>query len=451
MLLRSGIVTFSLLMLALTLPVRAQEWSEDQVIQRFLQQSPQTRELRAHVAIAQAEARGRALYPNPSFSYSREGAGFNEFFEVGQILPISGRLGYLRQAGTAAVSATKSQSTALLWELRGNLRIAFYRLLAAQQQQALVGASIEKLREIVRILRDREREGEGSRYDRLRGEREIIETRTELTAAQVRVAQTRSELLSFLPAGTQITRVTGQFSLGPGTATIEELVSRALMVRGDYRAEQQEFKRYGLEKRTAERLLIPELTISAGLKRAETLISPNQAGAVVSLSLPIPLFNRGRTEVMRFEAQQRQADARRETLAQQIRAQVEGAYQTLLMRQRAVQEYGRESGETGAELTRIAQLAYQEGEIGILELLDAYRKTVSLSCTSWNYRRAPKKLQSDWTALWEKRQCHEIAIFGCRGADAARLQVQRSFLETSCGRRSYRQCDSLDRENRALS
>ena len=34
MLLRSGIATFSLLMLALTLPVRAQEWSEDQVIQR---------------------------------------------------------------------------------------------------------------------------------------------------------------------------------------------------------------------------------------------------------------------------------------------------------------------------------------------------------------------------------------------------------------------------------
>ena len=38
-----------------------------------------------------------------------------------------------------------------------------------------------------------------------------------------------------------------------------------------------------------------------------------------------------------------------------------------------MQEYGRESGETGAELSRIAQLAYQEGEIGILELLDAYR------------------------------------------------------------------------------
>jgi outer membrane protein, heavy metal efflux system len=45
----------------------------------------------------------------------------------------------------------------------------------------------------------------------------------------------------------------------------------------------------------------------------------------------------------------------------------------LLIRQRDAQEYGRESGETGAELSRIAQVAYQEGEIGVLELLDAYR------------------------------------------------------------------------------
>src|SRR5439155_22243514 len=164
MLLRSGIVTFSLLMLALTLPVRAQEWSEDQVIQRLLQQSPQTRELRARVAMAQAEARRRTLYPNPSFTYSREGAGFNEFFELGQTFPISGRLGYLRQAGTAAVSATESQSAALLWELRSDVRYAFYRLLGAQQDGTLGEASIERQREAAGNLRAREKDGAGPRY-----------------------------------------------------------------------------------------------------------------------------------------------------------------------------------------------------------------------------------------------------------------------------------------------
>jgi hypothetical protein len=64
-------------MLAAAVGAPAQEWSEAQVIDRFLQQSPQTRELRARIAVTQAEARGRSLYPNPTFNYSREEAGFS--------------------------------------------------------------------------------------------------------------------------------------------------------------------------------------------------------------------------------------------------------------------------------------------------------------------------------------------------------------------------------------
>lgn len=43
------------------------------------------------------------------------------------------------------------------------------------------------------------------------------------------------------------------------------------------------------------------------------------------------------------------------------------------IRQEALDEYRREAGEQTTELTRIAQVAYQEGELGILELLDALR------------------------------------------------------------------------------
>jgi hypothetical protein len=50
-----------------------QQWSEPQVIERFLAQSPQARELRSRIALAEAEARTRTVYPNPSISYSREG------------------------------------------------------------------------------------------------------------------------------------------------------------------------------------------------------------------------------------------------------------------------------------------------------------------------------------------------------------------------------------------
>src|SRR5262249_25890652 len=119
--------------LCLAVPLaRAQEWSEADILERFQSQSPQVRELRARVAVADANARARLVYPNPSASYSREGAGYAEFFEVSQTLPVSGRLRYLRDAGTAAVAVADADREALLWSYRSDVRIAFYRMLAAQ-------------------------------------------------------------------------------------------------------------------------------------------------------------------------------------------------------------------------------------------------------------------------------------------------------------------------------
>src|SRR5581483_12500735 len=76
----------------------ATEWTEPQIIERFLAQSPQSAELRARLAVTQAEGRARAVYANPVFSYAREGAGYNEFFEASQVLPVSGRIRALREA-----------------------------------------------------------------------------------------------------------------------------------------------------------------------------------------------------------------------------------------------------------------------------------------------------------------------------------------------------------------
>src|SRR6516164_9440596 len=85
----------------------ATEWSESQIIERFLSLSPQARELRARVDVVEAEARTRAVYPNPWVGYAREGAGYNAFFEASQTLPLAGRIRYLRDAGAATVSVAE--------------------------------------------------------------------------------------------------------------------------------------------------------------------------------------------------------------------------------------------------------------------------------------------------------------------------------------------------------
>ena len=363
----------ALLMIALPPISSAQEWTEAAVVQKFLDQSPQAREARARLAIAQADARVRSLYANPSVNFSHEGAGRADFFQAEQILPITGRLKLLRQAGTALIHVVEAEGAFSLWQARSSLRQAFHRVVAAQHRQALYGAALMDIEKVIRILSDREREGEGSKFDRLRTERERAELLAESALVKATTAMERAQLLAFLPAGTDISTVAGEIETPLLSLNASALAQRALAVREDYRAEQRRIEQYRLEQRAAQRLRFPEPILNAGLKRAEIGERGMANGPVVGVTVPLPLFNKGREEVARYAAEQERASARLEVIARQIRGAVEGTVQALEMRQRVRDEYRRQLAETGPELIRIATVAYQEGEVGILQLLDALR------------------------------------------------------------------------------
>jgi cobalt-zinc-cadmium efflux system outer membrane protein len=365
--------TSVLFMAALAGRCPAQEWTEAGVVQKFLDQSPQAREVRARVAIAEAETLGRALYPNPRVNYSREGAGLTEFFQAEQTLSITGRLKLLRQAGFSLVRATEADGAFSLWQARNSLRQAFYRVLASQQRETILTEGLKNMEGVIRVLRDREREGEGSKFDRLRAERERAELLAELALVRAATALERAQVLAFLPADTTFTVASGQIETPSLAFNAADLAQRALTVRQDYRAEQRRTEQYGLEQRAAERLRFPEPVLNAGLKRAEVAQRGVANGPVIGITVPLPLFNKGQTEVARFSAEREQSSARLQILAQQIRAAIEGAVQAFQLRLRAHDDYRAELADSGPELVRIATIAFQEGEIGILQFLDAYR------------------------------------------------------------------------------
>jgi outer membrane protein, heavy metal efflux system len=369
----NGAATLALLVAAVAGTGSAQEWTEAVVVQRFLDQSPQAREARARVAITEAETRGRALYANPSINYSREGAGRTEFFQAEQTLPLTGRLKLLRQAGAAMVRVTQADGAFSLWQARSNLRLAFYRVLAAQQSESLYAGGLKEIENVIRVLATREREGEGSKFDRLRTERERAELLAELALLRAASALERGQLLAFLPEGTGIPALSGQIEAPPLALNANELAQRALSLREDYRAEQRRLEQYRLEQRAAERLRFPEPILNAGLKRADAGQRGIASGPVVGITIPLALFNKGQFEVARYSAEQERTSARLDVLTRQIRAAVDGAIQAFTIRQSARDEYRSQLAETGPELVRIATVAYQEGEIGILQLLDAYR------------------------------------------------------------------------------
>ncbi|MGC4054224.1 MAG: TolC family protein [Paludibaculum sp.] len=364
----------------------AQTWTEEQVLELFNRQSPQAVAARAQVAVTRAEARGRALYSNPSFSYSREGAGYTEFFQAEQALPLTGRIRLLRQSINPATAAAEAGAAALVWRLRSEVRSAFYALLASQRREQVLNDTIADLGEVIRVLTAREKEGEGTRFDRLRWERELVELGAELSSMAANSAKAKALLLEFLPPGTEISAVEGTlipFEKEPPVEipSAEVLLSKALASRSEIRAANHLLAKLQIEQQAAGRLRYPEPTVAGGLKRADvsaispggTLIDRAQNGLFLGVTIPIPSFNRGQAEVSLLQAEQARVEAQRRAVEHEIRAQVNGAYATLLLRRAALTKYRQELGGRNEELLKIVRTAYQEGAAGILELLDVFR------------------------------------------------------------------------------
>ena len=388
-----GIVTMAVLVLV---SAQGQELTEQEAVRLFLTRSPSAQESRAGTAIVEARTKGWSLWPNPQAGYDHEGAGLTQISRVQQTLPINGRLRLLRQAGASAVRVAEMQSEHNLWKLGSDMRRAFYDLLLAQEREAVMRDAGSQLQEVARILRERETHGEGSRFDLLRAEREQSELQAEWVSARALTAQARSRLASFFDGSVNPAslRAQGNFGVAKELPPLPELLPMALQNRQDYQAEHHQQEQLQWEERAATRLRVPDPVVSVGFKRAEGLRGIHY-GPYVGFSLSVPVFDRGKTRVAELEAELRRSSYRREVLDQQIQTELIGAYEAVQLRRQAAAEYRLRFDQEGSELERIAQAAYQEGELGILELLDAYRVRRQSTLRTLEFTAAAKQAEME--------------------------------------------------------
>ena len=351
--------------------------TEGQALERMRLEHPQLQALDFTVRERAAEARERSLPSNPAIGYTRESAGVfvDNFLVISQDLPVRGRLGLLGEAADKAGAAAASRAAAARLALEARLRHAFTDLLLAQERTRVLDDDLSELGRLVGVLRAREDEGEGSRFDRLRAEREVAEIETDLRAAAIdrRVAQAR--LAAFLAPGTDPSGLTAAGDLAERAAVtgLEALVMQAFTERPDYLALTQSATQWTLERRAAQRLRLPGAAVSAGLKRASSQPIGHDSGYTFTATMALPLFNRGQAQVARAEAARARTDAERRVLRGRIESEVRAAHATATGYRELAERYRLESVEPAATLAEIAATAHEEGEFTILERLDAHQ------------------------------------------------------------------------------
>lgn len=269
-----------------------------------MRDGPQARAIRAESEVTRREQLARLAHPNPAVTYSRESAGFTEFLQAEQSLPLFGARTALSRAGVAATAAAEADRDVRLWLLRSEAATTAARFVADQSRLDSARAQVREAERLIEILRTREREGEGSRFDRLRAEQELSDARQLLTSAAVSIVEARATLSALLPDDIVVTGITGSVDPLAAAAPAEALVAKASSTRAELRALQQLGQRATFEADAARRARLPSPNLFGGLKRADD-VSGRQTGGLFGLSVSVPLFDAGGRESARWAAEAR--------------------------------------------------------------------------------------------------------------------------------------------------
>jgi cobalt-zinc-cadmium efflux system outer membrane protein len=252
------------------------------------------------------------------------------------------------------------------------------------------------------VLAKRESAGDAAGFDRLRAEREVLELDIDRAAAASERARAQATLGGFLtaPASSALTVVaaTGARLVVP---PVEELLAKAEQTRGEISALRHEADAASFAERAAAKRVIPEPEVVAGTKSSN--VGDGDIGSVVTVHVPVPLFDRGRPEKAAARAKRTQAEAQLDALRTALRSQITGWRNVVIQRREVADRYRATAVPASADLERIAQVSYDAGERGILELLDAYRSAATARVRQGTLDLAVRQaeLELEFISGWE--------------------------------------------------
>jgi len=356
--------------------------------------APMQQELQAKADRAEGRARAASLWPNPRLNLSQEhfsvdgGDTTQRFYSLSQEFDLSGQRGLRTRAARARVEGVRRDNAWTRLQRRARVSKRFYMVLFHKRRISALTQSLDRLDRVADIVAERRRAGAASGYDQHRLERERATLRSRLRQARAEREQSWSQLRSMLPTDAGLPEsVTGR--LRPGQVSPLNRYRNALDQRPDLRRLQAQARAAELEQRAAGRAWVPDVTVGLGLT---TVDAPggDGSGSLLELTVPLPAFDRGQAEAASARARHTRAEARYRRLLDRARAEVRGLWRQTGELDEATTEFRDQALAKSREVTEIAESAYRAGELGILELLDAYRGQLKAHLRALELARAAR-------------------------------------------------------------
>jgi cobalt-zinc-cadmium efflux system outer membrane protein len=392
---------FALLLALGAAPAGAQVLTEQEALRIGLAQAGHTSIAEATLAGARADVADAGRWPNPVLEAQRETMRAaptrltERTVQLTQQLDLAGRRSLAREAARARLAASEADLAQRRLDLALEIRARFFE---AVHRDALLAAArtwqarMQALADTVQALH---KGGEAAGYDRRRIQLELSHARSRVQVEQAAVGKARERLRALLGAETLSGAPAGE--LVPAAPPPLDSLLAALARRPDLRALERRAQSHDIEQRAAGRAWIPEVTVGLGRKSVEDG-AQRDSGTVLSLALPLPLFDRKQGEARRAAAQASIARSDARLQRARLEAELRGAWQEAAALAEAARSQRDDSAAQSRALTRIAEAAYRGGETGLLELLDAYRAELEAATRAlelaWNARQAALELDT---------------------------------------------------------
>ncbi|MBL8478644.1 MAG: TolC family protein, partial [Sterolibacteriaceae bacterium] len=245
----------------------------------------------------------------------------------------------------------------------------FHEVLRQQLALRVIDAWVARFAVISSVVDKLARAGDASGYDRRRLAREQQAAEVKAAEARAGLERSRARLAALIGQPATDQGVVGTL-LPTLPAGLPELQAR-LAQRPDLTALAARADAANADNAAAQRNF-PELTIGVGGKRTDDG-ALRENGTLLSVSIPLPIFDRQQGAERRTTAQAMAARAEYALAKQKADGDLIGLHRQLVQLIAAAERYRREAVAPSADLVRIAEAAYRAGESTVLELLDAYK------------------------------------------------------------------------------
>ena len=346
--------------------------------------SPALQAAREAVAAAEGRERQAGVFTNPVLAYGREqtsrGGETNSqnTLTLEQRLELGGQRGARRHSAELLRMAAEARLLAVLAELDAQVARAYTGTITAQRRALLAENAAQAFSRAHQISEARLARGDVSGFAHRRLGLEVARYQALKVEAFLERDSSTTALIGLLGLGSPDSvpirlQLADTLVLAPLGISVDSLVRNALSVRPDLLAAQFEAEAGTAQARLAAAERVPTPSISAGFKNERVTTGETLTGFVAGIAVPLPIWDRRNGSVMAARAEANHGAASVESLRRLTAIEVRNAYaahealgtQLTILRQHL--------GEEATAARQAADASYEEGEISMLEWLDAVR------------------------------------------------------------------------------